>query len=78
MSFWGCNRRKESDRTVVTIDGYQEVPQSEEALLQAATHQPISVGALEQGVAAAPREPVSIGISVFVFHRIPVPSSKPL
>ena len=34
MSFWGCNRRKEGDRTVVTIDGYQEVPQNEEALLQ--------------------------------------------
>ena len=44
MSFWGCNRRKEADRTVVTIDGYQEVPQSEEALLQAVTHQPVSVG----------------------------------
>ena len=43
MSFWGCNRRKEADRTVVTIDGYQEVPQNEEALLQAVTHQPISV-----------------------------------
>jgi hypothetical protein len=44
MSFWGCNRRKEGDRTVVTIDGYQEVPQTEEALLQAATHQPVAVG----------------------------------
>ena len=48
MSFWGCNRRKEADRTVVTIDGYQEVPQNEEALLQAVTHQPISVSARMQ------------------------------
>ena len=34
MSFWGCNRRKETDRTVVTIDGYKEVPQTEKALLE--------------------------------------------
>jgi len=44
MSFWGCNRRKENDRTVVTIDGYQEVPKNEASLLKAATNQPISVG----------------------------------
>ena len=53
MSFWGCNRRKEADRTVVTIDGYQEVPQSEEALLQAVTHQPVSVGRGREGKGAS-------------------------
>ncbi|KAG1674682.1 hypothetical protein FOA52_007206 [Chlamydomonas sp. UWO 241] len=43
-SFWGCNHRKEVDRHVVTIDGYQDVPENdEEALLKASTMQPISV-----------------------------------
>lgn len=26
VSLWGCNRRKEHDRTVVTIDGFEDVP----------------------------------------------------
>lgn len=44
MSFWACNRRKEADRTVVSIDSYQEVPNDEESLLKAATNQPVAVG----------------------------------
>lgn len=44
MSFWACNRRKEADRTVVSIDSYQEVPKDEESLLKAATNQPVAVG----------------------------------
>ena len=48
-SGWGfgtwCNRRKLHDRTVVTIDGYADVPANDEAaLLKAATAQPVSVG----------------------------------
>ncbi|GBF89704.1 cysteine endopeptidase [Raphidocelis subcapitata] len=47
-SGWGfgtwCNNRKLHDRTVVTIDGYEDVPANdEEALLKAATAQPVSV-----------------------------------
>jgi hypothetical protein len=48
-SSWGmgtwCNRRKLHDRTVVTIDGYEDVPANDEdALLKAATVQPVAVG----------------------------------
>lgn len=44
ITLWSCNRRKETDRTVVTIDGFEDVPEGEEALLKAASQQPISVG----------------------------------
>ncbi|KAJ9516379.1 hypothetical protein QJQ45_011055 [Haematococcus lacustris] len=44
MSFWTCNRKKESRRTAVTIDGYEDVPTDEGSLLKAASKQPISVG----------------------------------
>lgn len=44
MSFWTCNKRKEHDRTAVTIDGYQDVPQDEASLLKAVANQPIAVG----------------------------------
>lgn len=43
-SFWMCNARKETDETVVSIDGYQDVPPTEETLLQAVTKQPIAIG----------------------------------
>eukprot|EP00798_Chlamydomonas_sp_ICE-L_P000574 gene574-1992_t len=47
-SGWGmpfmCNKRKESDRTAVSIDGYQDVPQDEDSLMKAAANQPIAVG----------------------------------
>eukprot|EP00955_Chlamydomonas_euryale_P079763 363337-Chlamydomonas_euryale.AAC.7 len=44
-TFWTCNRRKEADRPAVNIDGYEEVPEGDEqALLKAATQQPVSVG----------------------------------
>lgn len=48
-SGWGggglwCNKRKEQDRTAVTIDGFQDVPQNEDALKKAVANQPISVG----------------------------------
>jgi C1A family cysteine protease len=48
-SSWGlplswCNRRKLADRRVVAIDGYQDVPaDDEEALLKAASQQPVAV-----------------------------------
>jgi hypothetical protein len=28
VTFWGCNRRKEQDRTAVTIDAYEDIPQA--------------------------------------------------
>mmetsp|Transcript_34130 Transcript_34130/g.75705 ORF Transcript_34130/g.75705 Transcript_34130/m.75705 type:complete len:593 (-) Transcript_34130:675-2453(-) len=47
-SGWGmsftCNKRKQKDRTVVTIDSYQDVPQDEESLIKAASQQPVAVG----------------------------------
>lgn len=43
MSFWTCNKRKEHDRHVVTIDGYEQVPPDEDSLKKAAAHQPVSV-----------------------------------
>lgn len=47
-SGWGisfmCNSRKRKDRTVVTIDGHQNVPETEEDLLKAVANQPISIG----------------------------------
>eukprot|EP00892_Ulva_mutabilis_P003870 jgi/Ulvmu1/1855/UM012_0011.1 len=48
-SYWGsafsfCNRRKEADRHVVTISGYEDVPKNDEgALAQAVAAQPVSV-----------------------------------
>ncbi|KIZ07484.1 hypothetical protein MNEG_0471 [Monoraphidium neglectum] len=48
-SGWGfgtwCNKRKLHDRTVVTIDGYEDVPaDDEDALRKAVTMQPVAVG----------------------------------
>ncbi|KAI8476710.1 MAG: hypothetical protein J3K34DRAFT_516293 [Monoraphidium minutum] len=48
-SGWGfgtwCNKRKLHDRTVVTIDGYEDVPPNDEgALRKAVTAQPVAVG----------------------------------
>lgn len=48
-AYWGsafsfCNRRKEADRHVVTISGYEAVPRNdEEALAKAVAAQPVSV-----------------------------------
>ncbi|KAG2491180.1 hypothetical protein HYH03_010391 [Edaphochlamys debaryana] len=46
-SGWGfglwCNRRKETDRPAVSIDGYEDVPEGEPALLKAVTGQPVAV-----------------------------------
>jgi hypothetical protein len=48
-SSWGlplswCNKRKMADRRVVSIDGYEDVPvDDEDALLKAASAQPVSV-----------------------------------
>jgi hypothetical protein len=48
-SYWGaypsyCNRRKEDDRHVVDITGFEDVPENnEKALAQAASQQPVSV-----------------------------------
>lgn len=44
MTLWSCNKRKEHDRTVVTIQGYEDVPTDEDSLLKAASNQPIAVG----------------------------------
>lgn len=44
MTLWSCNRRKEHDRTVVTIDGFEDVPTDEDSLLKAVANQPIAVG----------------------------------
>ncbi|KAF8062801.1 RD21C [Scenedesmus sp. PABB004] len=48
-SGWGfgtwCNARKQKDRHVVTIDGFEDVPQHDEAALRkAASQQPVAVG----------------------------------
>lgn len=40
---WGCNAIKRDDRTVVTISGYQDIPQDEKALQAAVHQQPVSV-----------------------------------
>lgn len=43
MSTW-CNKRKLHDRTVVTIDGYEDVPKNDEAALKKAlSGQPVAV-----------------------------------
>lgn len=48
--YWGssfsfCNRRKQADRHVVTISGFEDVPKEDEgALAQAVAAQPVSVG----------------------------------
>jgi C1A family cysteine protease len=39
-----CNKRKQRDETVVSIDGYQDVPIGEQYLRQAVANQPVSVG----------------------------------
>ncbi|MEW5302247.1 MAG: hypothetical protein WDW36_005049 [Sanguina aurantia] len=39
-----CNKKKEADRTVVTIDSYEDVPTSEADLKKAVSKQPIAVG----------------------------------
>jgi cathepsin L len=43
VGLW-CNRAKEGVRHVVTIDGFVDVPESEEALKKAVSAQPVSVG----------------------------------
>lgn len=48
-SSWGfgtwCNARKRTDRHVVTIDGYEDVPKDDElALKKAVSQQPVAVG----------------------------------
>ncbi|KAI7836852.1 hypothetical protein COHA_009305 [Chlorella ohadii] len=47
-SYWGyglfCQRRKEADRHVVTIDGYEDVPANDaDSLHKALAHQPVAV-----------------------------------
>ncbi|GFR45554.1 hypothetical protein Agub_g6948 [Astrephomene gubernaculifera] len=42
MGFW-CNKRKQADRHVVSIDGYEDVPQDETSLRRAVGHQPVAV-----------------------------------
>ena len=46
--YWGyglvCQRRKEADRHVVTIDGHEDVPANDDAALKKAlAHQPVAV-----------------------------------
>ncbi|EFJ51767.1 hypothetical protein VOLCADRAFT_103269 [Volvox carteri f. nagariensis] len=42
LGFW-CNKRKQTDRPAVSIDGYEDVPQGEDNLLKAVAHQPVAV-----------------------------------
>ncbi|GIL78743.1 hypothetical protein Vretifemale_8150 [Volvox reticuliferus] len=42
FGFW-CNKRKQTDRTAVSIDGYEDVPRGESNLLKAVAHQPVAV-----------------------------------
>mmetsp|Transcript_4077 Transcript_4077/g.10973 ORF Transcript_4077/g.10973 Transcript_4077/m.10973 type:complete len:477 (-) Transcript_4077:430-1860(-) len=44
LTLWACNRRKETDRTVVSISAYEDVPEGEENLMKAVAMQPVSVG----------------------------------
>ncbi|KXZ51435.1 hypothetical protein GPECTOR_12g397 [Gonium pectorale] len=42
FGFW-CNKRKQTDRPAVSIDGYEDVPQDEDSLRKAVAGQPVAV-----------------------------------
>ncbi|KAG2430811.1 hypothetical protein HXX76_009787 [Chlamydomonas incerta] len=42
FGFW-CNKRKQTDRPAVSIDGYEDVPTNEPALVKAVSGQPVAV-----------------------------------
>ncbi len=72
MTLWQCNRRKEHDRTVVTIDGYEDVPEvSQRGASGALPDSPADPSAWHPAVLAASLDPAGSFTLVVFLSRSP-------